>query len=132
MILQRIILASPAHDNAHVHQPYSAGHPRAIIEKLRQLRGFNSTRALALAAGIPQPTLARYLNGTSETMEVASFQALAKVLQVTLSELLGEIPISSGGALRELTQLLGELPEPEREAWLAAGRAMAKVAGNRS
>lgn len=132
MILQRIMSARGRQDNAEVHHPYSAGHPRDIIERLRQLRGYSSTRALALAAGIPQPTLSRYLKGTSETMEVASFQALAKVLDVTMSELLGEIPLSSGGALRELTQLLGELPEPEREAWLAAGRAMAKVTGHRS
>ena len=102
--------------------------PREIIQSLRVERGFSSISALARAAGMPQPTLSRYLAGESETMEVASFVALAKALEVTLSELLGEVPISNGGVVRELVQIMDALAEPQREALLAAGRAMAEVA----
>lgn len=110
-----------------MHNPYSLPEPRQVIEELRVKRGFASSRALAIAAGISQPTLSRYLAGTSENMGIASFVALAKVLEVTLSELLGEVPISSRKEVRELTRIMDALAEPERQALLAAGRAMADL-----
>lgn len=125
MILQCITPRKEGVENAHMHNPYASGDPRAIIESLRLKRGFTSGRALAEAAGIPQPTLARYLNGTSETMEVNNFVALAQVLEVTLSELLGEVPIGNGGLVRELATIVNRLPAAEQRALLAAGRAMA-------
>jgi transcriptional regulator with XRE-family HTH domain len=82
-------------------------------------------RALAIAAGIPQPTLARYLKGTSETMELANWMALAKELGVTVSELLGEVEISSRGEVQELMNTLILLDESHRSALLAAAKAMA-------
>lgn len=127
MILQRITNASGAGNNASMHPLFQNGHPREIIEKLRLERGFVSARALAAAAGIQQPTLARYLNGTSDTMEVESFVALAKVLEVTLSELLGEVPLSGGGRIKELLSIMEQLPEAERAALVAAGHAMVEA-----
>lgn len=131
MILQRINRARGPLDNAPMHQLYSNGHPRDIINKLRVAKGFASDRALATAASINQPTLARFLNGTSETMEVESFAALASVLEVTLSELLGEVPLSSGGRFKEMLTILDKLPEPESKALLAAGRAMVEATKRR-
>jgi transcriptional regulator with XRE-family HTH domain len=127
MILARITSASGARKNARVHNPYKLGDCREIIERLRIERGFTSVRSLAIAAGIPQPSLHRYLAGGSETMELASFGALARVLDVTLSELLGEVPISSRKEIHELRRIMDALAEPEREALLAAGRAMVEV-----
>jgi transcriptional regulator with XRE-family HTH domain len=99
--------------------------PRANIRTLREARGFTSDRALAIAAGIPQPTLSRYLSGTTDSMDFANFQALARVLEVSVSELIGEVPVGSESRLKELTGILQKLPEPELRAWLAAGHAMA-------
>ena len=127
MIAQRITHASAPHDNAFVHPLYSNGDPRQIIESLRQKRGFTSVRALAIAAGVSQPNLSRYLNGTSETMELETFAALAKTLEVTLSELLGEVPLSSTSRVREMFAVMEQLPEPEQTALLAAGKAMAET-----
>lgn len=127
MITRSIILASRAAHNARVHRDYANPTARDIIRELRVKRGFRSDRALAMAAGIQQPALARYLAGDQETMELASFQALAKALDVTLSELLGEVPISNSGTARELVRIWEALPQPEQDALLAAGRAMANV-----
>jgi len=128
MIHQRIIDASHAPQNAYVHNPFGSADPREIIEKLRVQRGFASERALAIAAGVPQPTLNRYLSRKSDTMEVASFVALARVLDVTPSELLGEVPLSSRMEVRELVRIMDALDEPQREALIAAGKAMAAAA----
>ena len=128
MIRQSITYASTGRKNAFVHSSYHLLDAREIIESLRVKRGYGSVRALAIAAGIPQPSLHRYLSGKSGTMEMASFAALAQVLEVTLSELLGEIPISSRTEVRELTRIMDALAEPQRQALLAAGRAMVEVA----
>jgi len=108
-----------------MHRQFPHGSPREVIERLRQAKGFPSLRALSVAAGISQPTLSRYMAGTTDAMGMDSFVALAECLEVTVSELLGEVPIDSGTRrLRELMSIMEQLPEPERAALLAAGQAM--------
>ncbi|MCR5864670.1 helix-turn-helix transcriptional regulator [Aquincola sp. J276] len=126
MILQRIIDASRFTNNAFMHHR----DPREIIRDLRLKRGFTSDRSLAIAAGIPQPTLSRYLAGKAETMELASFQALARTLEVTVSELTGEVPLDERPDVRRLSALYDELDEPARAALLAAAAAMASSKSN--
>lgn len=108
-----------------MHHAYSNGTPQEIIQRLLKAKGFTSPTALASAAGIPQPTLTRFLSGKSTYMETPTLMALARVLEVTVSELLGEVPISSGGRVQELAKLMQQLPEPEQAALIAAGHAMA-------
>lgn len=133
MILERITCARGAPQNADVNRnPYSHGHPRDIIRRLRDLRGFASDRALALAAGIPQPTLSRYLSGVSQDMELSNFAAVAGALDVTVSELLGEVPLGLNLKAREIVRILERLPEPEQAALVAAGAAMAAALGKPS
>lgn len=128
MILQRIIAASGVANNAFMHHR----DPRDIIRELRAKRGFTSDRALAIAAGLPQPTLSRYLSGKAETMELASFQALARTLEVTVSELTGEVPIDERPDVRRLSAIYDELDESARAALLAAAAAMASSKAGRN
>ena len=113
----------------HSGNPYDVPDARQIIRTLRIQRGYASDRALALAAGINQPTLSRYLAGDSKTMELANFQALADTLEVTLSELLGEVPLSSGTRVREIQRIMAKLPEAMQQALVAAGEAMLNAQG---
>jgi len=89
-------------------------HPRALIEQLRSDRGFKTVAALAKAAGIPQPTLSRYLSGRHASMHPEHWVSLAGALGVTVSELLGETPISTRW-VREINGLLVEMSEEDRE-----------------
>lgn len=136
MIHARITFASTAHDNARMHKVDEPDSPaaelsaaatlRSIIEKLRVDRGFRSRRALALAAGLQQPTLQRFLDGKSAAMEVQHVMALARTLGVTVSELLGEVPLRSAAVeARELERIYMALPETHRRAVLAAARGLA-------
>jgi transcriptional regulator with XRE-family HTH domain len=125
MILEHITPARGRLHNANVHQSYNLPDPRKIIRELRKARGFASDRALAIAAAINQPTLSRYLANPNATMELDKFQALAETLEVSVSELLGEVPISSGGRLRELTRIMRQLPEAQQLALIEAGKALA-------
>jgi transcriptional regulator with XRE-family HTH domain len=114
-----------------MHRAYPYGHPRDIIKKLMVSRGFASGRGLALAAGVQQPTLARYLKGTSDTMEMETFAALADALGVTVSELIGETPLSDGGRMKQLLALVEKLPEPQQDALIAVGKAMSETGRRR-
>lgn len=115
MIHQCIIRASHAAQNAHVHYGHVRADPRTIIETLRVRNGFTSLRQLAIAAGVSQPTLQRYMKGTTRDLEMENFTAIAHTLGVTVSELLGEVPLSSSQTAREMQRTLAQLDEPSQE-----------------
>lgn len=124
MIHERIICASGAAYDATVHDRQYADNAREVILALQAAHGYRSTRALAAAAGIPQPTLSRFLKGTSQTMEVDSFQALSRLFGVTLSELLGEVPLGSSVPAREVTRLFADMTPTQQEQLLRIAQAL--------
>ena len=124
MILQRIKTASASFENALMHYGREPPHPRDIIRQLLKTKGYRSARQLALKAGIAQPNLSRYLNGTSDSMEAASFQALARELGVTLSELMGEVPLDSSTLLREVQQVFSRMTPEEQRQWIRLGQVL--------
>lgn len=128
MMLQRITSVKLRAHNSCVHsQPaYIKEHPRDIIRRLLTTRGFNSPRALALAASVSQPSLSRYLSGASEDMEMATWRALALTLEVSVSELLGEVPLSKDPAALAVVKAMERLPTEQKAALVAAANAMAQ------
>ncbi len=106
----------------HKHGDMTAA--RQIVQRLKEEHGFRSDRALAAAAGLRQPTLARFLKGDSQTMEVENFFALAQLFGVTLSELLGEVPIGGSQVAREVNRLLSSMDGDEQERMLRIVRAL--------
>ena len=124
MIHTCISYASGAPDNSRVTYGKPPADPRDIIERLRVARGFRSLRALALEAGVSQPTLQRYMTHQTEAMEVGNLLALAQTLGVTLSELIGEVPIGSSAVARDLQRLVFQLSDSEQEQLLRIGQAL--------
>lgn len=98
--------------------------PRDIIKQLIEAHGYPSARALASKAGISQPTLSRYLAGATDTMEVPNWMALARTLGVTVSELLGEVPLGGTATARELLTVAQQLDERGIETMITVGRAL--------
>lgn len=105
---------------------YQAEHPRQIIRRLLTARGFHSPRALAIHAGVSQPTLSRYLAGRTDDMEMATWRSLSMALEVTLSQLLGETPLSPDASSTSILRAMEKLSDPERAALVAAANAMAE------
>lgn len=126
-MLQRITNVKPAPDNSAVNSVISTAHvdPREIILRLLRKRGFASPRALALRAGVSQPTLSRYLSGTSDDMEMATWRALARELGVTVSQLLGEQPLTADDSIEHVVRAMETMPQSLRDALAAAADAMA-------
>lgn len=110
--------------NSFVHTYTVAADPRQLIEELRIRRGFPSDRALALAADISQPTLARYLSGKTSSMVPENFMKLAHTLGVTLSELMGEVPLGSSTVAREMQQIMATLTPEEQHQVLRVVKAI--------
>jgi transcriptional regulator with XRE-family HTH domain len=124
MIHTCITHASTLADNSPVNYETSYADPRKLIEHLRVQQGFRSLRALAIAAGVSQPTLQRYMTGHTATMEASTFMALAHTLGVTMSELLGEVPLGSSIQVREMQRLMQDLSTEQQEQLLRIGRAL--------
>lgn len=123
MIRPRITFASPGRENALMHYRRTVD-PRERIRELRVARGFRSDRALALAAGLEQPTLARYLSGKTKEMTVENLEALARTLKVTLSELMGEVPLSSRAIVGEAEAVLRQLSDDQLRQVIDVARAL--------
>lgn len=123
---QCITPVKSARQNAAVHNPYSSNtDPRAIITSLYKTRGFRSIRALAIAAGIPQPTLSRYMKGDTQDMGLGHFRAIADALELTVSQLLGETPIHDDPRVDRVLRVMERLPGPGRAALVATANALA-------
>jgi transcriptional regulator with XRE-family HTH domain len=119
------------HDNSAVHNPYEPQRdPREIIEDLRVSRGYRSNRALAIAAGVQQTTLSRYMAGETKDMEMANFRAIADALEVTVSQLLGETPIFSDPRMNTVLRVMERLPDVGRDAIVATANALCKSMGD--
>lgn len=131
MMLQRITPVKVTPQNARMHKYARQPDPRVIIRLLRDRRRLSSDRKLAIEAGVNQSTLSRYLAGTSETMEIATWQALASYFGVTVSQLLGELPLDDSDAGLRVLRAMERLPEEQREALAAAATALAKAAKSR-
>ena len=123
MIHQRITDASPKFYDSRVNAVVVED-TRDIVKALMIAHGFRSARKLAEAAGIQQPTLARFLNNSSHSMEVANLQALCRVFGVTLSELIGEVPLGSSVVAREVNRTMGQMTIEQQEQLLRISRAL--------
>lgn len=97
---------------------------RRSIRALLLAQGYRSVRQLALAAGLQQPTLARFLDGTTAAMDIRHMMRLADCLGVSLSQLLGEDPMHDDMRVDQLLRLLRRLPEGGIDVVLATALAM--------
>lgn len=69
-----------------------------------------SATKLAEVSGVSQPTISRLLNGTTDTMEWETLQLLGAALGVTVSQLIGEVPIDDNQQRQHAYMLLQGVP----------------------
>jgi len=65
----------------------------AVVLRLMERTGIKTPTELAAKAGVLQPTLSRLFTGKHEAVKVETLQAIALYFKVTVSHLLGEIPL---------------------------------------
>lgn len=74
-----------------------------------------SLRQVALQAGIGQPTLQRYMTGVTDELELRTLRAVGKLFGVTVSELIGEVPLLSDVPTRSIITMLAAMTLAQRE-----------------
>lgn len=66
---------------------------RNTIKCLMLENDIRSERALAIACGMSQATLNRFLSGRTQSLDVYRLRSLSKYFSITISQLIGEIPL---------------------------------------
>lgn len=89
-------------------------------------------RQLALAAGLNQPTLSRFLDGKTTAMDLKNLLALSEHLGVTVSQLIGETDLADDPRVDQLLRLWDKLPEAGREVLLVTAAALLAGAQRRN
>lgn len=101
---------------------------RQNILKLMELHGVESERQLALACGMQQSTLHRFMSGKTESLNVAHLMAIAQHFEVTVSQLIGEITMSDDPRIRTVLAVMETLPDYKKDMLVAASQSLAKGA----
>jgi len=98
---------------------------RDIIRLLIQRNGIESERQLALGAGMDQSTLHRFMAQKSDTMNFTHMQAIARYFGITVSQLIGELPLDEDPKIRGVMLAMQQLPEYKKDVVLATSQALA-------
>jgi DNA-binding Xre family transcriptional regulator len=87
---------------------------RERLQHLIAARETNPTR-LGEKAGVPQPTISRFLAGETEWMTLDKLASLAEALECTVSELIGERPLEMDEKIRRVAVMMQKLPEYRKD-----------------
>lgn len=97
-------------------------------ENIRKLiaRDQLSERQLAMDCDMSQSTLNRFLTGKTETLEFVNFQRLAQYFSITISELIGEVPLDEDRKIRSVQLAMQQMPEYKKDMVVAATLSLAE------
>ncbi len=98
---------------------------RYQIRALAAQRGM-SERALAIAAGMSQPTLSRFLSGKTEDLTASNLKNIADALGCLTSHITGEIALHADGRTNDLVVVMEKLPDWAREMTLQNAKSLLK------
>ena len=76
-------------------------------------------------------TLSRFLAGETGTLSVAHFRALARVLGVSVSQLIGESSLVDDPRVSKVVAAMAKMPEDKKDVMVAICEAMAGSGGTR-
>ena len=97
---------------------------RENIVGLLHALGYRSVRQLARAAGIPQPTRARFLDGVNESMDMRNTIKISECLGVSVSQLLGEEPLHADARIDQLMRIAVRLGDDSLRVLLSTALAL--------
>lgn len=99
---------------------------RALIKQLMAERDIASERQLALDCDMSQTTLHRFLNGKTESLEFMHLQTLAHYFGLTVSQLIGEVPLTEDPKIRAVLLAMQQMPEYKKDVLVAASFSLAE------
>ena len=97
---------------------------RENLLKLMHENGISSERSLALACGMDQSTLNRFLSGKTDNLRLEHLLALAHYFEITVSQMIGETPIIQDHKLAAVIRVMENLPEYKKDVLVATSAAL--------
>jgi len=110
------------------NSPLNWNYVRGTLVRLRDEKGW-SDNYLAEQSGVPQPTISRFLAGTSESMMLDTLVALAKPLGVTIAELIGEKPIDIDHKTRQVLKAMQDMADYKKDVVVSTAETLARSDG---
>jgi DNA-binding Xre family transcriptional regulator len=122
--------ASLKPDDSSVNWDFVRTQLRAAIARRAALEpgGKLSATQLAIRAGVSQPTISRFLKGTTETMHQDTLAALARALQCNVAQLIGEYAPESDAQVARVVRAMEHLPEYQKTLIVEMAEGMAEHA----
>ena len=99
---------------------------REILSKLMIEHEVPSERHLAIACGMSQRTLHRFLKGDTEILDFKHLQAIAHYFSLTVSQLTGETPFHDDRKVRAVTLAMEQMPEYKKDMLVAASSSLSE------
>ena len=130
----RVMHLSIMHDDASKHQEGgTASHNLGMHEKTREnirilmtREGVVSERQLAMDCDMSQSTLNRFLTGKTDTLDFSNLQRLAHYFSLTVSQLIGEVPLEEDRKARSVLLAMQQMPEYKKDMVVAATLSLAE------
>ena len=82
---------------------------RTNIRAAMQHLGWNASK-LAEVCGIPQPTISRFLNRSTDSLRLDNLQMISRCLKTTVGALLGEVPLETNPYHFRILRALRAMP----------------------
>lgn len=98
---------------------------RAGLVKLREEKDW-SDNEFARRSGVPQPTISRFFEGTSESMHLDTLAALCKALGVSVAQIIGETPIEHDDRTRRVVKLMEEMADYKKDVVVSTAETLAR------
>lgn len=96
---------------------------RSTLARLIEQGGWTHN-TLAVACGVAQPTISRFMSGEHASLSLDNLKPIADALGVQVGELIGEKPLIEDDDMRRTMKVMQDSPE-YRSALRAAAEAMA-------
>ena len=103
-----------------------------IRERLQNLidgKGL-SHNDLAALSGVPQPTISRFMNGTTDYMGLDNLADLARALGASVGQVIGEESLLMDEKIRRVIAAMQTMPEYKKDALVSVSDSLIKSREN--
>jgi transcriptional regulator with XRE-family HTH domain len=83
-----------------------------------------SERQLAIACGMSQTTLNRFLKGHTETLDYGNLRSIAHYFDLTVSQLTGETPLMADRKIQSVVLAMEAMPDYKKDMLVAASSSL--------
>ena len=104
---------------------------RRKVQSLRDRKGW-SDNVLSEKSGVPQPTISRFLNETTDWMYLDNLWAIARALDASVGELIGEQAFDPDEQTRRVLKAMQDMPDYKKDVVVSTAETLSGDGGKKS